>query len=213
MQGSENWALNTSGTTTELSRSWEAASRLATQEFPNILWHGNVHYLVHQSPPLLPVVSQINPVPITPSLGFILMSFSHLRLSLPSGLLLLAFTTKSYKNSSPMLAIRPVHLILFDVIILSKLGGEYKLWSTALCASFLPFHPFSVQIFFSAPCSQIPSVYVLPLMADTKFHTHAKHRQNHSFMNNADRRPIGIGCDHEYTSSNSVLTELWIYNS
>jgi hypothetical protein len=132
----------------ELSPSWEATSCAATQEFPNILWNPKVHYYVHNSPPLVPILSQINPVHTTPPyLRSILILSTHLCPGLPSGLFPSGFTTNILYAFlfSPMHATWPDHLILLDLIIQIVLGEDYKL------CSFLHFNPFQSKYYPQHP--------------------------------------------------------------
>ena len=84
---------------------------------PCILWNLKFHCRVHKSPPLLPVLSQINPVYVFPDdilkIQFNIIIF-HLCLGLPSVLLHSGFPTKTIYTAIlfVVIATRPSNLIL-----------------------------------------------------------------------------------------------------
>jgi hypothetical protein len=50
-----------------MSTTREATNYIATRQFLSILWNPEVHYCLHKSSPLVPILSQTNPDQATPS--------------------------------------------------------------------------------------------------------------------------------------------------
>jgi hypothetical protein len=94
----------------------------------SIVWNLKVHYRVHKSPPLTPILSQINPMhSILSYLPKIHFNIVHPRLAFPSGLFPFAFPTNILYafRFSPIRATYPTYLILLGLIILIIFGEEY----------------------------------------------------------------------------------------
>jgi hypothetical protein len=119
----------------EQSPFWEVDWFSANQEITRILWNLKVHYRIRNSPPPVPIMSQINPVHSHPSSRrFILILYPHLLL----GFQLVSFpevsSSKRFMHlACPLRSVCPAHLILLDLITRTTLG-DYRSLSSSLCS-------------------------------------------------------------------------------
>jgi hypothetical protein len=146
------------------NRSWEANSHSASQEILCLLWNPKVHYRVHNSPPLVPILSQMHTVITSPPyfLRSILIS-CHLRLRHPSGLFPSRFRTKTLHEFliSPRRSSCPTHIIPIDFITLTIFVEAYKLRSSSLCSLLPPIPPlqYKAKLLFRASLCLLKTQY------------------------------------------------------
>jgi len=126
----------------EQNPSWENNSHSASQKIPRPLWNENVRYHVHTSPPLVPILSQINRVhnlsPYSPSIHCNIIFASTPRSSAWS--LPFRFPKQNVPGISHLYnacyMFCSFHPPFFTTLI--EYGGAYKLRSSSLCSLLQP---------------------------------------------------------------------------
>jgi hypothetical protein len=115
--------------------------------------------------------------PIVCLLRSILILFTHLRLGVRSGLFSSGFRTSylyAFLLSQSVLHTLPIssQTLLFKLHL--RKSTRYEAAHCAFFSTFLSLHPSSIPLFSSTPCSKTSSVYVRPLMSETKVRTHTE---------------------------------------
>jgi hypothetical protein len=158
----------------EQSISWEANSLLGSQEIPRILWNLKVHYCIHECPPPVPILSQLDPVNIPTSWRLILILSSHLSLCLPSGL----FPTNTLYT--PLLSSHPYTLHAPPILLFSILSPEqYWVWRTDHLAHYVVF---STRYLIPPRPKYSPQPAFLPQCEWPSFTPLQHKRQNYNYV-------------------------------
>jgi hypothetical protein len=121
-----------------LSLSLKAASRSATREFLNNFWNLKVYYRFQKKPPLVPILSQFDPLHTDLSFSFKI----HFNIIFPTMCKSSSWSLNLRLYHQTSIRIRlfslhatcPVHLVLLDLIIITILGEVYKLRRSSLCS-------------------------------------------------------------------------------
>jgi hypothetical protein len=109
---------------------WKASSSSVIEDIPNISWNPRVHFRVHDSSPLVPVLGRIIPVHAVPSY-FCQIHFSIILPSTPwssSSLCPSGFPTRTMRtfHLSPIRATCSASHIFFDLVCRLLFHDEYK---------------------------------------------------------------------------------------
>jgi hypothetical protein len=113
----------------ELIPSWEAANCAATQELPRILWNPKVHSRFHKSPPLVPILSQINPIH-TISSYLSNIHFNIVHNLFPSGIIIIIYKIQTEPVAKSPVG-RPRHRQYYYTEV------YFKKYDMGLCTAFI----------------------------------------------------------------------------